>query len=275
MPSTDRRSRHDRYDKSSKRPKRGLNANDIEKLKLRNFSIINTDDANFNGHLADITTKEDKSIQKHQITRTLHKTIKISVPDFQVIRHELPSKSLNPSFQSVHHKAFKLPNHYIQYSSAPDRGFVSYDDYYDLSKDDIDWFVQQMSSPSINVNAHHSIINQTDRQIHNVSGQHLEDILRRKYQIEQLQYKKKVMQSLQKKKKQKLNESATSSNLNRSTSSTPQSGSNSVVNGFESHNGQSNGHKKKSPKSRSPKKDKKFGAYPCTPFLCPWITGNA
>eukprot|EP00483_Globobulimina_turgida_P010246 UN10265 len=152
MASSERRSRKERgYDKSgTKRPKRGVNINDIEKLSLRAFKIIDLDNKHFKDKLlSDIPTKEDKLIQKHQTTRTLHKKCDISVPDFKTIRHELPNKSLNPSFRSTNHKAFTLPNHYIQYVSCRDKGFVSFKDFYHLKHQDIQWLINEISNKSL------------------------------------------------------------------------------------------------------------------------------
>eukprot|EP01084_Bolivina_argentea_P248791 416243_1 len=149
MATSDRRSRKG-YDKSAtKRPKRGVNINDIEKLKSRSFKIIDLDNSSIDEKdLSDIPTKDDKSIQKHQITRTLHKNCDISVPDFKPIRYELPNKSLNPSLKSMNHKIFKLPNHYIQYVSCRDKGHVSFKDFYYLKKNDIEWLINQISNKS-------------------------------------------------------------------------------------------------------------------------------
>lgn len=228
--SSSRRSHRDRgYDKhTSKRPKRGVNANDIEKIQKRNFRIIDNSNNNIpSPELQEIVTKEsDKTIQIHQKTRTLHKKQNISVPDFRIIRHELPNKSINPSLKIRERDEFKLTSSYIQYSTINDRGYVSFNDFYDLKKDDIDWLINELKQHQIN-EIDNPLINAIDQQ----------------YQRQKLIYKHKLDQSLQKKQLKEKEHSVLSQNS---------SNSNSLSN-------ESNEHKKRhKTRSTSPKKEKKL-----------------
>ena len=245
--SSDRRGRKDRgYDKhQSKRPKRGINANDIEKLKTKQIRIIefsNNNNLNFTQLYDEIQTKEsDKTIQQHQKTRTLFKSQQISVPDFEIIRHELPNKSLNPSIKTINKEKFILSSSYIQYSTIPDRGSVSFHDFYDLKKEDIDWLIKELS----------------------INDDHLKNKINKKYQKEQRKYDHKLKELEKKKTLKEKENSVLSQNSSHSNSL-----SNDGLNGFGSHK------KRHKTRSNSPRKDKRYFfflffyffyfCYPCT-----------
>ena len=210
------RNRKDR-NSAPKRSKRGISVADIEKLKTKTFQIIDTDkvDPLLCSGLSDVITKGDK-VQKHQITRTLHENNKIPVPDFTIIRHELPQKSLNPSLKSTHRKKFVLPNHYIQYCSAPDPGRPSFDDFYDLKKDDIDWLIGQLSIKSVNDNDHYVVLNKSvNTRNNNISGHNLMEMISKKHSLKTHQYQTKCINSINKDKEISV-QSLHSSNSNHS-----------------------------------------------------------
>eukprot|EP01084_Bolivina_argentea_P090634 163276_1 len=246
------------YDKAAKRPKRGVTITDIEKLKSRPFRIIDTDMTPVSDKtLVEIPTREDKGIQQHQRTRTLHNNNTISVPGVHIIRHELTHKSLHPSMTSVHRKAFSLPNHYIQYQTAPDGGHVSFSDFFDLKKDDIDWLIQQLLKSSVNDNDHQSVLNNNTKSTsaHNISGQHLVDILSKQYHMQSIEYRNKLIESMKQKQQESNANSNTNDKLKKEHSVSSTNSSHNAMNGLKRLTKQ---------RSNSPnKKDVKT----CDPFM--------
>merc|ERR1712129_284076 len=155
------------------------------------IKIINTDKTTVLLH--DYDSKSDK-VQKHQTTKTLHQNVKISIPSYKTIRYNLPTKSLNPSLKSTTRAKFSLPNHYIQYISAPDPGRVSFDDFYDLKKDDIDWLIRQLSVSSVNENEVNIVMNKKNiARNNNISGNALMDMISKKHTLATRQYQTKCI----------------------------------------------------------------------------------